>query len=176
MVNISEGEERVEMKKKIVTFVGCQEVGKSSIISQIVYKVFPQTFHSELKDVCTYHRDDTLFEFRYTAPTEKNMSKHKMGESHLIIYVYAWDDPRSYRWIQKYLHLHPKGIPSLLVCNKIDLMGELGEIFLCNNHFGQERIYTSAKESKNISLLFDKIQSMETNDLAIQNKSCCVIL
>ena len=165
------------MKKKVVTFVGDKGVGKSSIISQIVYKVFPQTVHFDLKDICRFQREDSVYEFRYIPPTPNHLSSKKVFSSDMIVYVYSWDNPASYRWVETSLCQHPRGIPIIVVCNKVDLIGEMGQSLLCDDSNEQQKVFVSAKEGTNISNLFAKIHSYEANaTITMHKNSCCVLL
>lgn len=154
------------MQKKIVTFVGDKEVGKSSIISQIVYKEFSQRLQY---DVCKFVRDDVFYEISHN----QHPNQSKNVTSNIIVYVYCWDKPESYRWVEKSLKNHPKGIPAIVVCNKIDLIG--GHTW---DEFGLERVFVSAKENRNIHYLFDKIHSTQisVDHHDVDESSCCAVL
>lgn len=165
------------MKQKTVSFVGSKGVGKSSIISQIVYRIFPETHHKDLKHICKYQRADTVYEFRCINSEHMKSSQTHLRHSHMIVYVYAWDDPSSYRWVQTHLQRHPKGVPAIVVCNKIDLSGNCGETFLANDGFCLQRLFLSAKEDMYISHLFRVIESVGKYSIpTVQRNACCLIL
>lgn len=165
------------MQHKRVAFVGMSDVGKSSIISRIVNGIFPTTSRPMFKEVSHLQRNDTVFELHYTSGASNScdaaLRKDTMQLCDIIVYVHAWDNPSSMRWLRSIIAHHPRGVPALLVCNKVDILGPLDETSVGNQdpECDMPHIFVSAKDDIKISSLLQKLLSIHI-DKHIEKKEC----
>jgi len=173
------------METKRVAVVGMTDVGKASIISRMVYGVFPSLLHPMFNEVSLLQKNDTLFEFHYTSGLSNShaaaLRNKTMQICDIILYVYSWDNPWSLRWLRSIIADHPRGVQAVLVCNKIDILGTDDETSVGNNYTESDmpHLFVSAKEDIKISHLLRKLSSIPLHKHIKQKESrnvCCEIL
>lgn len=177
-----------------IAFVGFSGVGKSSLMSQLIYKIFPTKPCGELKDCCHFERDGYKWKFFYTSGLSNkggdSMRYYSVQLCDLIVYTYAWDNIVSRNWLKTIMKNHPSGKPAIFVCNKMDIIfSDMDCSFATDslgwehgqNQFGVPCVFVSAKEGTNIAKLYNTIFSISTSELTTKSKQrkkkrLCVVL
>eukprot|EP01121_Diplochlamys_sp_Union-15-3_P006216 TRINITY_DN16713_c0_g1_i2.p1 TRINITY_DN16713_c0_g1~~TRINITY_DN16713_c0_g1_i2.p1 ORF type:complete len:203 (-),score=25.63 TRINITY_DN16713_c0_g1_i2:31-639(-) len=162
-----------------VVLIGDSGVGKSSLISQFVDKMFTEGFAMTTIDrrtgkVLIGSNIEVKMEIWDTAGQERyrTITSSFYNEANGVMVVYDITNPESFdnvpRWLQELERYAPSEIPKIIIGNKVDLEADRKVTSQQGKKFATEdcevpHIETSAKENTNVTAAFEMLAKILHN-------------
>lgn len=178
----------VMVKTVRVGVVGDNEVGKTAIIHQFLHQNFLEYYEPTIEDMFDAQRCQTKVEIHDLSGSrdipETRIRKQALEHCDVILYVFALDKRDSASVLEVYRKEDKRNLPSILVCNKMDLAFEvrLQDVRNIEYSLGTISYKVCAKTGQNIDLLFDEVIRLAAEKPATKKEErqkfcgCCFVM